>query len=80
MNRYKVRYISGPQGRLTACGDQIVEAETPMEALALAGKDSWPLEWSMDGSTAWAKKPGNSLYDVDAWEAAPWHGPDSAGS
>lgn len=76
MNRYRVRYISGPQGRLTTSGDEIVEAESPMEALTLAGKDAWPLEWSMDGTTAWAKKPGNSIYDVDAWEAAPWSGPE----
>ncbi len=67
MNHYKIRYVRGPQGALTASGTEIVEAESLDQALA--AKSSWPVERSFAGDCAWAKNPGTSLYYVEAWEA-----------
>ncbi|MDY0306091.1 MAG: hypothetical protein ACEB74_13670 [Desulfovibrio aminophilus] len=67
MNQYKVRYIWGPQGKLSATSEEIVEAGSLDEALSR--KSAWPVERSFHGDCAWAKNPGTSLYYVEAWEA-----------
>jgi hypothetical protein len=67
MNRYKIRYIWGPQGRLSATAQEIVEADSLDSALAV--KSPWPVERSFHGDCAWAKNPGTSLYYIEAWEA-----------
>ena len=67
MQRYLIRYISGPQGALQASGQQYVQAEDVDGALRQVSP--WPIERSWDEQTAWAKNPGTSLYHVEAWEA-----------
>ncbi len=67
MNTYKVRYIYGHQENLISIKEELVEAASVREALA--PKSSWPIEMNMNNTCGWAKKPGNSIYYVDAWEA-----------
>lgn len=67
MNTYKVRYIHGPQENLVCTGEELVEASSVGEALA--PRSSWPIEMNMSNTCGWAKKPGNSIYYVEAWEA-----------
>lgn len=67
MHTYRVRYIYGPQENLVSTSEELVEAASVHEALA--PKSSWPVELNMSKTCGWAKKPGNSIYYVDAWEA-----------
>lgn len=67
MNCYALRYIYGFQGELKQAHQQVVQAES-MQA-ALRAKSSWPIEVRYNGTSAWAKNPGTSLYYVEAWEA-----------
>ncbi len=67
MAKYKVRYIHGPNGSMSAGPWEEVEAENIHAALAL--KSPWPVHTSMDQGSAWAQNPGTSLYHVETWEA-----------
>jgi hypothetical protein len=67
MPEYKIRYISGPQGRLTASGQTVVRAASLGEALGQ--RSGWPVERDFRSTCAWARNPGTSLYYVEAWEA-----------
>lgn len=66
MNSYLLRYISGPQGRLRVSQEELVLAESLDKALL--SKSAWPIERNLTGECGWAKNPGTSLYDVEAWE------------
>jgi hypothetical protein len=66
MNSYLLRYISGPQGRLRVSREELVLAESLDKALL--SKSFWPIERNLKGDCGWAKNPGTSLYDVEAWE------------
>ena len=67
MNTYHVRFISGPQEALHSEREQYVTASSLTEALA--AQCPWPVQQNREQTFAWAKKPGTSLYDVEAWEA-----------
>jgi len=67
MNTYRVRFISGPQEDLRSEHEQYVSASSLAEALAT--RCPWPIQHNMEQTCAWAKHPGTSLYDVEAWEA-----------
>ncbi len=67
MNTYRLRYIAGPQEAMRASRHHEVLAES--FAQALATRSHWPVEYDTAGVCAWAKHPGTSLYDVEAWEA-----------
>ncbi len=67
MNTYRLRYIVGPQEAMRTSQEHLVTAESFDQALAT--RSHWPIQYDMTGSYAWAKHPGTSLYDVEAWEA-----------
>ena len=67
MHTYRVRFICGPQEALHSEREQYVAASSPAEALAT--RCPWPVHYNMEQTCAWAKNPGTSLYDVEAWEA-----------
>jgi len=67
MNTYQLRFISGPQENLRSEREQRVSAVSLAEALA--SRCPWPVQCNMEQTCAWAKHPGTSLYDVEAWEA-----------
>ena len=67
MPMYRVRYVHGPNSKLTVTNWEEIEACDI--AQALAAKSPWPVETSMHFTSAWAKNPGTSLYRVEAWEA-----------
>jgi len=59
--------VKGPNSTLVVSDWEEVQAESL--AAALAQKTSWPVEKNIHGTCAWAKDPGTSLYQVEAWEA-----------
>ena len=67
MPMYRVRHVHGPNSALAASDWEEVEAESL--AAALAQKTSWPVAKNIHDTSAWAKHPGTSLYQVEAWEA-----------
>ena len=67
MSIYRVRYVNGPNYALVVSGWEEVEADSLAAALAL--RTDWPVAKNIDGTSAWAKHPGTSLYQVEAWEA-----------
>lgn len=66
MPAFALRYISGPQLKLTVSDEHTVEAASLDEALR--SRSDWPIERNWPGTCAWAKNPGTSLYHVEAWE------------
>ena len=66
MPAFALRYISGPQLKLTVSDEHTVEAASLDEALRT--RSDWPIERNWPGTCAWAKNPGTSLYHVEAWE------------
>ena len=67
MNRYALRYLSGYQTMLQQGPVEYILAASLQDALRT--KSDWPIETRYDGTSAWAKNPGTSLYYVEAWEA-----------
>jgi hypothetical protein len=67
MNTYSIRYLCGPNMNLSYSQEDLVQADSIDEALAL--KSSWPVERRWDETSAWSKNPGTSMYYVEAWEA-----------
>ncbi len=67
MDWFKVRYISGFQGKLRQGQEEMIQASSLYDAL---GRYSdWPVEVRYNCTSAWAKNPGTSLYYIEAWEA-----------
>ncbi len=67
VNWYKLRYISGYQTTLKQEQLQYMQGASLEDVLR--AKTPWPIEKRFNGSSAWAKNPGTSLYYVEAWEA-----------